>query len=193
MMEMNNNYSQYKTTLQKIADIKYASAVLQWDQETYLPPKGGDIRGRQIATLSEIAHEKFTDEKLGSLLKELLVKDGLSDSQKRNAELSLYDFNKSKKLPSAFVRKMSEAVNKSFHAWILARKENSFAVFQQPLHDIIELKKQEADLLGYESHPYDALMNDYDRGLTVATVDALFTSLKPGLLDLLQKIKINQR
>ena len=189
MMEMNNNYSQYKTTLQKIADIKYASAVLQWDQETYLPPKGGDIRGRQIATLSEIAHEKFTDEKLGSLLEELLVKDGLSDSQKRNAELSLYDFNKSKKLPTAFVRKMSEAVNKSFHAWILARKENSFTVFQQPLHDIIELKKQEADLLGYESHPYDALMNDYDRGLTVTKVDALFTSLKPGLLDLLQKIK----
>ena len=188
-MHSTDLYSQYKTTLQKIADIKYASAVLQWDQETYLPPKGGDIRGRQIATLSEIAHEKFTDEKLGSLLKELLVKDGLSDSQKRNAELSLYDFNKSKKLPTAFVRKMSEAVNKSFHAWILARKENSFAVFQQPLHDIIELKKQEADLLGYESHPYDALMNDYDRGLTVATVDVLFTSLKPGLLHLLQKIK----
>jgi carboxypeptidase Taq len=53
-------YSQYKNVMQKIADIKYAAAVLQWDQETYIPPKGGDIRGRQIATLSEMAHEQFT-------------------------------------------------------------------------------------------------------------------------------------
>jgi carboxypeptidase Taq len=181
-------YRQYKETLQKIADVKYASALLQWDQETYLPPKGEVLRGRQIATLSEIAHEKFTAQKVGELLTELVGKQGLSDTEKRNVALSLYDYNKSKKLPSSFVRQMSEAVNKSFHAWIQARKENSFAVFQQPLHHIIELKKQEADLLGYQKHPYDALMNDYDRGLTVDTTDALFTSLKPQLLQLLKII-----
>lgn len=185
----NQLYEQYKTTLQKIADVKYASALLQWDQETYLPPKGAGIRGRQIATLTEIAHQQFTDEKMGKLLNELVCKEGLSPAEKRNVELSLYDYNKSKKLPAPFVRQMSEAVNKSFHAWIQARKENSFAVFQEPLHDIIELKKQEAELLGYEKHPYNALMNDYDRGLTVDTVDSLFTSLKPQLLSLIEKIK----
>lgn len=187
-MDTSNLYTQYKATLQKIADVKYASAVLQWDQETYLPAKGNEIRGRQIATLNELAHEKFTGEEFGILLNELINKDGLTPAEKRNAELSLYDYNKNKKLPSAFVRQMSEAVNKSFHAWIQARKENSFSIFQQPLQEIILLKKQEADLLGYETHPYNALMNDYDRGLTVNTVDTLFTSLKPKLLELLQKI-----
>ena len=188
---MNNDslFNEYKAKMQKIADVKYASALLQWDQETYLPPKGAAFRGRQIATLSEIAHEKFTDEKFGHLLYELVNKEGLTNTEKRNVELSLYDYNKSKKLPSAFVRQMSEAVNKSFHAWIEARKENSFAVFQQPLHHVIELKKKEADLLGYEKHPYDALMNEYDRGLTVQTVDDLFASLKPQLLQLLYQIK----
>ncbi|MEP6713338.1 MAG: carboxypeptidase M32 [Ferruginibacter sp.] len=181
-------YQQYKTQLQKISDIKYASAVLQWDQETYLPPKGNEIRGRQIATLTELAHEKFTDEKFGILLNELVAKEGLADAEKRNVEFSLYDYNKNKKLPSAFVRQMSEAVNKSFHAWIQARKENSFIVFQQPLQEIIILKKQEADLLGYEKHPYNALMNDYDRGLTVDTVDSLFASLRPQLSTLLETI-----
>lgn len=187
-MDTSNLYTQYKATLQKIADVKYASAVLQWDQEIYLPAKGNEIRGRQIATLNELAHEKFTSEEFGVLLNELINKDGLTPAEKRNAELSLYDYNKNKKLPSAFVRQMSEAVNKSFHAWIQARKENSFSIFQQPLQEIILLKKQEADLLGYETHPYNALMNDYDRGLTVDTVDTLFTSLKPQLLELLQKI-----
>ena len=187
---MNNiiNYNRYKTTLQKIADIKYASAVLQWDQETYLPRKGNDARGRQIATLNELAHEQFTDSKLGDLMNELILADKLRDSEKRNVTLSLEDYQKSKKLPSAFVRKMSETVNKSFHAWVQARCENNFSIFENPLQEIIELKKQEADLLGYEDHPYNALMNDYDKGLTTIIVDKLFSDLQPQLALILEKI-----
>ena len=66
-------YTGYKTKMQQIADVKYASAVLQWDQETYLPSKGNDFRGRQIATLNEMAHTLFTEEKLGALLLELTL------------------------------------------------------------------------------------------------------------------------
>lgn len=182
-------YAQYRSELQQIADVKYASAVLQWDQETYLPAKGAEMRGRQIATLSEIAHEMFTAERMGNLLQELSAGSGLNEKQARNVSLSLYDFEKNRRLPVAFVRKMSEAINKSFHAWIQARKENDFRVFLPLLHEIIELKKQEADLLGYEGHPYNALMNDYDRGLTVKETDALFADLKPALTNLLQKIQ----
>ena len=182
-------YQKYKTALQKIADVKYASAVLQWDQETYLPPKGNTIRGRQIATLSEIAHQQFTDEKIGALLNELAAKDDLTDTQKRNVQLSLEDYNKATKFTSDFVRQMSEATNKSFHAWIQSRKENAFAVFQQPLDDLIQLKKQEADILGYEKHAYNALMNEYDKGLTVAITDKVFADLKPQLSVLLDGIK----
>ncbi len=182
-------YNEYKTKMQKIADVKYASAVLQWDQETYLPPKGNSFRGNQIATLNEIAHQQFTDEKIGTLLNELINKDGLSDKEKKNVQISLEDFNKASKFTSGFVRKMSEVVNKSFHAWIKARKENSFSSFQQPLDDLIQLKKQEADLLGYQNHPYNALMNDYDKGLTVAITDKVFAELKPQLSVLLDDIK----
>jgi carboxypeptidase Taq len=182
-------YAAYKTKMQKIADVKYASAVLQWDQETYLPPKGNDFRGRQLATLSEMAHELFTTEAMGALLQELNGKEDLSAHEKRNVQLSLDDYTRNVKLSSDFVRKMSEAVNTSYHAWVKARTDNTFATFQQPLHNLIELKKQEADLLGYERHPYNALMNDYDKGLTVATVDDIFNNLKPQLSTLLNAIK----
>jgi len=175
--------------MQKIADIRYASAVLQWDQETYLPPKGAPIRGQQIATLSELAHEMFIREETGNLLADLMDKNDLDPRQKKNVELSFEDYNKSRKLPAPFVRKLAEAVNKSFHAWISARKENSFALFQDPVSEIIELKKQEADLLGYEKHAYDALMNDYDKGLTVAETDKIFEALRPELSDLLNRIQ----
>jgi carboxypeptidase Taq len=186
---MTEKYTQYKTTLQKIADIKYASAVLQWDQETYLPINGNDARGRQIATLNELAHEQFTDESFGKLLIELVAAENLSANEKRNVELSLEDFNRNKKIPAAFVHKMSSAINVAYHAWIKARKENDFTIFEQPLQNIIDLKREEAVLLGFENHPYDALMNDYDKGLTTTIVDKLFAELAPQLSNILQKIK----
>ncbi len=188
-MKLTELYNDYKTKMQKIADLKYASAVLQWDRETYLPTKGSAIRGRQIATLSEVAHQQFTDDRTGALLNELNTKNDLSDREKRNVQLSLEDYNKNKKLSSGFVRTMSETVNRSFHAWVQARKENSFATFLQPLDKLIQLKKQEADMLGYDHHPYNALMNDYDKGLTVAITDKVFADLKPRLSALLDTIK----
>lgn len=186
-------YKEYKSLLQKIADVKYATAVLQWDQETYLPAKGSAIRGRQIATLSEIAHQQFTAEANGVLLQQLITREDLSDKEKRNVQLSLEDYTKNKKLSSDFVRKMAETVNRSFHAWVQARKENSFTVFQQPLDELIQLKKQEAGMLGYEHHPYNALMNDYDKGLTVTIVDKVFADLKPQLSALLDNIKTKKQ
>jgi carboxypeptidase Taq len=182
-------YADYKTKMQKIADVKYAAAVLQWDQETYLPIKGNNTRGRQLATLSELAHQQFTTGAMGSLLTELNSTEDLGSNEKRNVQLSLEDYNRNKKLSSDFVRKMSETVTIAYHAWVQARTDNSFVGFQQPLHNLIELKKAEADMLGYQHHPYNALMNDYDKGLTVDTVDAIFGNLRPQLLTLLQAIK----
>ena len=182
-------YESYKTKMQKIADVKYASAVLQWDQETYLPKNGNDFRGRQLATLSEIAHQKFTSNEIGELLHRLMDKENLSVLQKRNVELTLEDFNRSKKLTSEFVRELSEKVTQSYHAWVKAGEENSFHTFQQPLQDLIALKRQEAEFLGYESHPYNALMNEYDKGLTVDKVDSIFKDLQPKLQALLNTIQ----
>ena len=77
-------YEEYKATMQKIADVKHAIAVLQWDQETYLPSKGAEFRGQQISTLSQIAHNLFNNEDLGRTLKELSAREDLSIEEKRN-------------------------------------------------------------------------------------------------------------
>ena len=182
-------YSEYVTAMNTIADLRYASALLQWDQETYLPPKGAPIRGQQIATLSEIAHRYFTDEKLGAQLQEMLAGNQLSANEKRNVELTWQDYSKQKKFPSSFVRTMAEAVNKSFHSWIEARKANDFSIFAKDLARLIELKKQEADMLGYEHHPYNALLDDHDKGANVQLLDGVFNSIKKPLKDLLDKIQ----
>ena len=104
-------YNQYQSAMRRIADIRYASAVLQWDQETYLPPKGAGFRGQQLATLSEIAHEEFTADKLGVLLQELSSRQDLDTEQQRNIALTLEDYNRNKKFTGAFVRLLTEVIN----------------------------------------------------------------------------------
>ncbi|HEX5025557.1 MAG TPA: carboxypeptidase M32, partial [Agriterribacter sp.] len=80
-------YQDYVKRMHKIGDVKNALAVLQWDQETYLPTKGAAFRGQQMATLSEIAHELFADEHLGGILNDLVSADGLTETQQRNIAL----------------------------------------------------------------------------------------------------------
>src|SRR5688572_7440717 len=99
-------YDIYTLKMQRIADLKNAGAVLQWDQETYLPKKGAALRGQQLSTLSELAHQLFSEEDLGKTLKELSGRE-LNTVEKRNVQLTLEDYEKNKKYSSEFVRKIS--------------------------------------------------------------------------------------
>jgi carboxypeptidase Taq len=181
-------YGKYQNKMRFISDVKNASAILQWDQETYLPPKGASFRGQQISTLSEISHRLFSEEELGNLLQELLSKNDLSAEQKRNVERTNEDYLKNKKYTSEFVRKLSEQINRAFHSWIKSRKENSFAVYEKDLGALIQLKREEAEILGYEHHPYNALLDEFEKGATVELLDKTFGNLLPTLKNLLDKI-----
>lgn len=189
MSQASELYQKYLDHMHKVADLRYASAVLQWDQETYLPPKGAAIRGQQIATLSETAHNWFVQDDFGELLEKLCSENELAGDEKINITRTREDYLRQKKCSSAFVRKLSEATTQSFHSWIKARKENNFSFFQEDLSVLVALKKEEADLLGYEQHPYDALLDDHDKGSTVAQLDPLFSALTKPLKELLEKIK----
>lgn len=175
--------------MHKIADVKYAAAVLQWDQETYLPSKGAFLRGQQLATLNEMAHELFVSPSFGALLQELVTDESLTADQKRNVALTLEDYSKNQKYTSAFVRKMSEATSVAYHAWINARKENNFSIFETALDNLVTLKREEAQLLGYKEHPYDALLNEFEKGATVSWLDGLFGRLQPLLKKLLSDVQ----
>ncbi|ANE50711.1 carboxypeptidase M32 [Flavisolibacter tropicus] len=187
-MTTNELYSSYEQKMQRIADIKFATAVLQWDQETNMPVKGAQFRGQQISTLTELSHDLFSRDELGNLLQDLLAKDDLTIEQKRNVERNWEDYTKNKKYTSGFVRALSEQINQTFHAWIGARKQNSFALFEKDLDKLIQLKKQETDILGYQDHPYNALLDEFEKGATVSLLDQTFHDLLPPLKEVFNKI-----
>ncbi len=181
-------YGAYVSRMNRIADLRYAAGLLQWDQETYLPPKGAEKRGQQIATLTEISHEMFTSNELGNLLEQLLEQDEFDAVQKRNIQLSREDFVRQQKIPADFVRRLSETVTRSFHSWMQARKANDFALFSNDLAELVTLKREEAHYLGFSSHPYDALLNEHDKGTNVYLLDTVFNQVKTPLKQLLEEI-----
>ena len=63
--------SELKHELRAIHDLQAAAAVLEWDQSTYMPAAGAAARGRQIALLGRLAHERMTAPRMGELLKGL--------------------------------------------------------------------------------------------------------------------------
>lgn len=181
-------YDDFKAKMQKITDVRMATAVLGWDQETYLPEKGAGFRGQQITTLSSIAHEMSTEKALGDLLRELHQRHDLEPVAKRNVDLALEDYEKHLKYPAPFVAALSQATNASYHAWVKARKANDYKLFAPELANMVSLKRQEADLLGYTGHPYNALLDEYEKGATVAMLDTIFGEVKTALTPLLQQI-----
>ena len=102
MSKIQKKYQAYVSTLQKRMDVDAAIAVLSWDKETYLPEKGARFRSQQVATLSGISHEIFTDKNFGKTLAELREKsDKLDKQQANNIQLSWKEYQRSTKLSNA--------------------------------------------------------------------------------------------
>jgi len=185
---MNQNFNKLKNKLEKIADLKNAIAVLHWDQEVNLPENAGAVRSRQLATLSGIAHEQFTSNEMGDLLNELNVKNGLDERQRANINEALKSYQKQKKLPKVFVEKMSESVSKAYFAWHKAKEASDFKLFENELKELVDLSVEKAELLDFEDHIYDALLDEYEPGLKAKEVAVIFEDVKKELVEFVQQI-----
>lgn len=180
--------------MQKIADVQHAIAVLNWDKEVNAPPKSNELRARQVATLSGIAHELLTDDQFGIQLDKLQKQDQQLDKhQVKNIELTLKQYQKTKKLSKAFVERKSKATSRTYDAWIKARAAKDYSIYMPHLKEIFAIKKEEAELKGYEAHPYNALLDDYEPDYTAAQLDTLFEDVKKQLVDFAAEIRQKQQ
>lgn len=183
------NYEEYQRYMRQTMDLGSAVALLSWDKEVYMPPKSIRFRAQQLATLSAMAHHRFTDPEFGESLKKLLDNHTLTDNQRRNITLTIEDFDKEKKLPGSFVEELSRTTAEANHSWVQARKENAYQQFSPYLKKLILLKREEADMRGYAEKPYDALLDIYEPGCTTHFLDSLFSNALPKIIQLIQQIK----
>lgn len=185
---MNANYEKYRKLMRKIADVNYSMAVLGWDQETYMPPKGAAFRGEQLATLAGIAHELSTSEELCYLLEVLTHDNTLAEKERRNIKHSLKDYKDRKKYTTDFVQTMSRTVSECFNAWQKAKQMNDFRLYAPSLEKLVQLKREECKILGYKDHPYDAMLDQYEPGTKTSDLDVLFKEVRVKLVDFVKYI-----
>jgi carboxypeptidase Taq len=183
--------TELKTRLLEVNDLESAAALLSWDQTTYMPPGGAAARGRQLATLGQLAHEKFTDPAIGRLLDELQpYADSLSyDTDDASLlRVTRHDYERAVKVPPSFTAQFYSHSAASYEAWVKARPENNFAAVQPLLEKTLDLSRQYAEFFPGYAHIADPLIDASDHGMQASSVRALFAALREQLVPIAQAI-----
>lgn len=189
------DYEKLKGRGKDLRLLSSVSMLLEWDQETFMPKDGIDFRSSQVELITSLLHKEKTSPEYKHALEKLIdlksgdVKSDALDGRKK-ASLREFrsDFLKETKLPNAFVKKLAKATSQGVNAWQHAKKDNNFEAFLPHLKEIVALHKEKAGYLGYGDHPYDALLDLYEPGMTSRKLDSLFGELKPFLTNLTKKL-----
>lgn len=165
--------------------IRSSASVLDWDQETRLPPAAVNYRARQLAWLAGRAHELAVSDRWKSALEHAeAADDGRDPVRRANLRHLRREFDRASKLPVELVSRQSTVSSHAKHAWVEARKRGDFSAFAPHLEKQLGLAREKAELWGYESEPYDALLECYERGTGTAAVAALIDAIKPALREI---------
>ncbi len=188
---MKDKWQELRRRLAQVQNIHHASALLGWDQQTYMPPKGAGGRADQLGTLDKLAHEELTSDEIGRLLEELSPEADKLEYDSDEASLirvTKRDYEKACRVPAELVEEISRTSALGIEAWEKAREASSFKIFQPLLEKIVDLEIQLAEHLGYQDRMYDALLDQYEPGMKTAQVQKIFDELKKDLVPLVRAI-----
>jgi carboxypeptidase Taq len=191
---MSDNLQRLKDILAEVTDLSRAAAVLDWDQETNMPPGGVAARAQQLSTLLTLAHVRFTSDEVGRLLDALEseVANRHFDSDEASlVRVTRRDYEQERKLPPELVSEAATAGATARPHWEKARRDANFKLFAPYLERNVELNRRIADALGYEDRPYDALLDRSEPGLTTSDLEAIFAEIKRAVVPLVADIARN--
>lgn len=182
----------FQALVNEVHDLNATQSLLGWDLEVMMPAKGAPQRAKQLATLAKLSHNLMTSPEMQEHLKNLRqsgVYDRLDTmSQALVREVGIV-YDKSAKTPIELLQEMVETTAEAHNCWVDARANKQFKQFEPVLRKIISLNQRLAEALGYEDSPYNALLDEYEPGLTVKQLDPLFAKLKSELVPLLKAIQ----
>ena len=187
-------YDELITLVRQASLLGSTAALLDWDQETMMPPRGVEHRSRQLAQIASIHHRLATDPRIGDLL------DACESDQRLVAVATAPEavnirevrrrYERHKKLPAELVEELAKVASLAHQVWAEARKASDFDRFRPWLEKIVELNRRKAECYGWsdDGEPWDALAEDYEAGCTAADVEVVFTPLRARLQDFLSDL-----
>lgn len=189
------DYSRLAELSRQSALLNGITALLDWDQETYMPAGAAAIRSEQLKILALLAHKAKTGAPFRTALSRLIdidsgdIAQGPGPAEKAALKRWRHDYVRVKALPSKLVEELTKLSSQAIHIWRLARQRDAFLQFAPVLDRLITLCRRKADYLGFQNHPYDALVEDYEPGMTTALLKNLFDSLVPRLQQMVKAIQ----
>ncbi|HLV00976.1 MAG TPA: carboxypeptidase M32 [Acidobacteriota bacterium] len=179
---------QFRQRTAEIIDLKSILSTLSWDQETMMPPRGSEIRARQCGLLSSLYHRKLVSPEIGEMLDELEQQPDLDEWYKASVRELRREYEKAVRVPEKLVRELAETTSLAYQHWVDARRMSDFRHFAPWLKKVLDLKREQASYFEGFFSPYEALLDDFEPGMKVEEVAAVFERLRPRLAELLQKV-----
>jgi carboxypeptidase Taq len=201
MTDIQKDYQSLIAELKQIALLGSVSAVLGWDERTYMPGGGAKLRAEQSSMLALMLHQRITAPQIGRWLATVeasdLMKDPHGDAAV-NIRQTRREYDRAIRLPGELVEELARTEVLSEHAWAEARAKNDFAQFQPWLEKMLGLKRQQANYLRDSSGSssdgaYDALLDEFEPGEKSANLRKVFDSLRGPLVELVGKIAASGR
>jgi carboxypeptidase Taq len=192
MADMAEGIRQLRERMGELTDLQDAAGLLEWDQQTMMPPRGAGARAESLATLGRLSHELFIAAETGRLLEDAAGElDGDLDGDSDDARLVRVvrrRWEKSRRVPAELTAEIARAGSVGYEAWVGARKESDFAAFAPYLERNLELARRYVECFDGFDSPYDALLDDYEPGMKSAEVARLFGELKRELVPLIATV-----
>ena len=190
-MNANDAYAKLMAHSRASADIASTLSLLSWDQQVMIPPAAHAGRAGQIGALTAILHRRASDPAMGEWLAACESSELTGDAaspQAANIRELRRDFDQAVKIPESLAVALAQAASTGQRAWELARKDNDFTAFAPHLGTLLELSRQKAEALGYTGEAYDALLDLFEPGETVAAIAPILAELRDAATDILARV-----
>jgi carboxypeptidase Taq len=171
----------------ELSDLGSLAALMSWDQNTMMPPGAAEARADMAGTLIRTIHARQTDPEIDRLLSELEPWTAGMDPDSDDVRLVKWvrrDYEKTVRVPADLAAEMSRARALGLQAWQEALAASDFSRFRDALARQFELRHRYVACFDSFEHPYDALLDDYEPGLTTAALRPLFAELRDALVPL---------
>lgn len=184
-------YARLTAELREIATLSSVGSLIGWDQETYMPAGGAALRADQRQMLSGLIHERRTSTTLGDLIRACEESPALIRDAKKRANIreARRDYDRATKLPRALVEEMARCASLGMDAWKHAKKQSNFKTFLPWLEKTVSLNREKAKCYGVPrgGEHYDALIDEFEPGMTAARTEAIFDPFRAELVPLIDR------
>lgn len=189
MTDIHAAYSDLAHRLSELSTLTEIEGLLHWDQEVCMPDGATGARGRQMATIGVVRHERATSDDLGKLLTELDAHAALKPIERANVREARRAYDLAKGLPAALVHQWGEATVKAHGSWVAARAASDFSLFADDLQHLVDLARAKAKAIDPTRPTYDVLIDNFEPGMTMDRLDEVFAELRDFLVPFLAKIR----